>query len=164
MNVFARLAWPRRLLALLLIGAMVPAWSASLLPSSRPTTIDIRIDGVPSEMEDNIRAFLTLTRFAERTDVTDLQVRRLADRAVDEAADALRPFGFYAPTIRSRTTRDEPQWIVRLRVELGEPVRMRTVDVQIVGPGTSDDEFASVVRDSSLRVGTRLDHAAYEAL
>ena len=72
-----------------------------------------------------MRSYLTLTRYAQRDDLTDAQVRRLADRAVDEAADALRPFGYYAPIIRSRTSRDDPNWIVRLTIEPGEPVRMR---------------------------------------
>ena len=46
-------------------------------------------------------------------------MRRLADRAVDEAADALRPFGYYDPQVRSRTTRDGATWIVRLRIKPG---------------------------------------------
>ena len=58
-------------------------------------------------MADNVRAYLSLTRYVQRDDLTDGQVRRLADRAVDEAADALRPFGYYDPQVRSRTTRDD---------------------------------------------------------
>jgi translocation and assembly module TamA len=84
--------------------------------------IRIEVDGVEREVADNIRAFLTLTRYLDREDVTDAQVRRLADRAVDEAADAMRPFGYYEPVIRSRTSRDDTRWIVRLRVKPGEPV------------------------------------------
>ena len=44
-------------------------------------TIRIEVDGVDRAIADNIRGFLTLGRYAERTDVTDSQVRRLADRA-----------------------------------------------------------------------------------
>ena len=80
------------------------------------------------DIADNVRAYLTLTRYAERDDLTDAQVRRLADRAVDEAADALRPFGYYSPIIRSRTSRDDPHWIVRITIQPGEPVRMREVE------------------------------------
>src|SRR4051794_3190618 len=96
--------------------------------------IVVRIDGVTGDVEANVRSYLTLSRYATRDDLTDPQVRRLADRAVDEAADALRPFGFYSPKIRSRTSRDEPNWIVRLIIDPGPPIKMTTVDVQIVGP------------------------------
>ena len=126
--------------------------------------IDIVIEGVPNVIEENVRSYLTLTRYATRTDLTDPQVRQLAYRAVDEAADALRPYGYYAPTIRSRTSRDEPDWIVRLRIDPGVPVRMKTVDVQIVGPGAQDHELSAIPGESMLKPGTRLNHTTYEGL
>jgi translocation and assembly module TamA len=127
-------------------------------------SIEIDIAGVPDDIAANVRSYLTLTRYATREDLTDPQVRRLADRAVDEAADALRPFGYYAPQIRSRVTRDEPKWIVRLRITAGPPVVMRAVDVHIEGPGANDRELGKVRRGSGLQPGARLDHAAYESL
>jgi len=146
--------------ALLCIAIALPP-----LASAAPKAyIEIRVDGVPADMADNIRSYLTLSRYTERTDLTDKQVRRLADRAVDEATDALRPFGYYKPVIKSRTSYDEPNWIVRLKVQPGEPVRMKSVDVQIVGPGATDRELSNVPEASTLKTGTRLDHAAYESL
>jgi translocation and assembly module TamA len=139
------------------------AWTAPLLGNNKDR-VDIRIDGVPDEIADNVRSYLTLSRYVTRDDLTDPQVRRLADRAVDEAADALRPFGYYAPTIRSRTSRDDPRWIVRLRIDPGQPVTMRTVDVQIVGAGAKDKSLGKLQAASTLQPGSRLDHAAYEQL
>jgi len=126
----------------------------------------IRIDivGVNDAIADNVRGYLTLTRYAERDDLTDSQVRRLADRAVDEATDALRPFGYYDPAIRSRTTRDDPRWIVRLRIDPGKPVIMQAVQVQITGPGADEPALAAVAPTSSFKSGAQLDHAAYESL
>src|SRR5512139_3145201 len=144
-------------LAMALAGLPAPAWAAK-------DRIDIRIDGVSGDVADNVRSYLTLSRYAQRDDLNDAQVRRLADRAVDEAADALRPFGYYAPTIRSRTSRDDPRWIVRLRIDPGQPVTMRTVDVQIVGAGAKDKPLGRLRAESTLQPGSRLDHAAYEAL
>jgi translocation and assembly module TamA len=148
------LAW----LALL----VVPCATAAVL--GPPDTVRIEIDGVDRAMADNVRAYLSLTRYVQRTDLTDGQVRRLADRAVDEAADALRPFGYYEPQVRSRTTRDDNRWIVRLRIKPGEPVLMREVQVEIVGQGRTDPDIEQVAKSSPLRSGTRLDHAAYEKL
>jgi translocation and assembly module TamA len=154
---------PRRSLARLLLA--VVAWSiAGPLAAAPKEHIDVRIDGVTDEIEQNVRAYLTLARYATRDDLTDPQVRRLADRAVDEAADALRPFGFYSPKIRSRTSRDEPNWIVRLTIDPGPPVKMNEVDVKIVGPGAEDKDLRHVRDATTLRPGTRLDHSAYESL
>jgi translocation and assembly module TamA len=126
--------------------------------------IKIDIVGVSGAIADNVRGYLTLTRYAQRDDLTDAQVRRLADRAVDEAADALRPFGYYAPTVRSRTTRDDSRWIVRLKIEPGKPVIVQSVQVQITGAGADESALAAIAPASPLKPGARLDHAAYEAL
>jgi translocation and assembly module TamA len=126
--------------------------------------IRIEVDGVDRNIADNVRAYLTLSRYTQREDVTDAQVRRLADRAVDEAADALRPFGYYEAEVRSRTSRDEPNWVVRLKIRPGTPVRMRTVDVEIEGSGAGDSALREVIESSPLKVGGRLVHPDYDNL
>ena len=126
--------------------------------------IEIDIQGVDREIANNVRGFLTLARYTERDDLTDAQVRRLADRAVDEAADGLRPFGYYEPTIRSRTSRDDPRWIVRLKIQPGEPVRMDEVQVQLQGAGSNEPALLALAPASVLQPGKRLDHAAYDRL
>jgi translocation and assembly module TamA len=149
-------------LAPIVLTGMTLAWCA--LAHAASDRIDIRIDGVDDALETNVRSFLTLTRYVARDDLTDGQVRRLADRAVDEAADALRPFGYYSPTIRSKTTRDEPNWIVRLKITPGEPVKFTAVEVNLAGMGRDDPQFAAVIAASPIKPGARLDHAAYENL
>ena len=143
------------------IALLALAWCGVTPAADR---IRVEIDGVDRPIADNIRAFLTLGRYLRRDDLTDAQVRRLADRAVDEATDALRPFGYYAPSVRSRTTRDDENWIVRLFVVPGEPVRFQVVDVAITGPGDADTTLRSVIHNSTVKPGARLEHAAYERL
>jgi translocation and assembly module TamA len=144
-----------------LVAVLALAWTSAAGAAER---VRIEIDGVERAIADNVRGFLTLGRYAERGDLGDRQVRRLADRAVDEAADALRPFGFYEPTIRSRVSRDGERWIVRLRIRPGEPVLMEAVEVRISGPGSEHRALAAVAAESSLQPGTRLDHASYDRL
>lgn len=155
--------------------AGLAAWSLAcvlpLLPASAPAavlgpadTIRIEIDGVDSAMADNVRSYLSLSRYVQRQDLSDGQVRRLADRAVDEASDALRPFGYYDADVRSRTTRDDETWIVRLRIKPGEPVLLREVQVEVVGQGRDDDPIRAIVTGSPLKPGSRLEHAAYDKL
>ena len=111
-----------------------------LLPLTGHAADRIRseVDGVDRNIADNVRAYLTLSRYVQRDDLTDAQVRTLANRAVDEAADALRPFGYYEPEVRSRTSRDEPNWVVRLKIRPGTPVTMGAVDVAVEGAGADD--------------------------
>jgi translocation and assembly module TamA len=83
-----------RLLAWIALLALSSASAAVLGPQDK---VRIEVDGVDRAMADNVRSYLSLSRYTQRTDLTDGQVRRLADRAVDEAADALRPYGYYDP-------------------------------------------------------------------
>ena len=155
-----RSGWPTRIAAAGLAALALTAGAAT----HAAERIRIDIVGVDDAMADNVRGYLTLTRYAQRDDITDAQVRRLADRAVDEAADALRPFGYYDATVRSRTTRDDPRWIVRLRIDPGKPVLMESVQVRVTGPGADEPALAALAPASPLRPGARLDHAAYENL
>jgi len=143
------------------IAVLALAWAATGEAADR---IRINIVGVDDAVAENVRGYLTLTRYAQRDDLTDAQVRKLADRAVDEAADALRPFGYYEPVVKSRTSRDDPDWIVRLRIQPGEPVKMQTVQVQLSGAGSDQAALSGIAASSTLQPGTRLDHAAYEKL
>jgi translocation and assembly module TamA len=143
------------------IGLLALAWCTATPAADR---IRVEIEGVERAVADNVRAYLTLGRYLQRDDLTDPQVRRLADRAVDEATDALRPFGYYAPSVRSRTTRDDENWIVRLFIVPGEPVRYGTVDIVISGAGEEDTTLRSVIHDTPVRPGARLEHQAYERL
>ena len=148
------------------IAAAAAALLLALLPGAAGAaeTIRIVIEGVDRALADNVRSYLSLTRYAERTDLTDTQVRRLADRAVDEAADALRPFGYYDPQVRSRTVRDDATWIVRLRIKPGEPVLLAGVAIEVTGAGSEDGNLAQVIDASTVRSGARLDHPAWEKL
>ena len=158
------LSAPRRLTRLLCLVVALGCTGAAHGAPRPKERIELDISGVPDDIAENVRAYLTLTRYSTREDLTDPQVRRLADRAVDEATDALRPYGFYSPRVRSRTTLDEPNWIVRLRIDPGQPVHMKTVDVVVEGPGAKDRELRAIAGNSTLKPGARLDHAAYEAL
>ena len=144
-----------------LVALLVFVWCGVASAADR---IRIEIEGVNRPMADNVRSYLTLSRYVQRSDLTDPQVRRLADRAVDEATDALRPYGYYAPSVRSRTTREDENWIVRLFIVLGEPVRFKVVDVSLSGPGEDDTTLRSVIHNSTVKPGARLEHTAYERL
>lgn len=144
-----------------LVALLGLAWCGATLAADR---IRIEIEGVDRAIAANVRTYLTLGRYVQRDDLTDPQVRRLADRAVDEATDALRPYGYYAPSVRSRTTRDDGDWIVRLFIVPGEPVRLQVVDIAISGQGKDDTTLRSVIHNSTVKPGARLEHTAYERL
>jgi translocation and assembly module TamA len=123
----------------------------------------LRIDGVSGALEDNIRALLTLDDAP--CDVPDWRLRRLRRQADGEIRAALEAYGYYEPVIAiDPPERDGRCWRSVARVEPGEPVRLRSVDVTIDGVATDDPRFRELLRNRSLVPGDVLNHARYEAL
>jgi translocation and assembly module TamA len=127
--------------------------------------IDIEIGGVDGAMRRNVLALLSLERYKTRDDLDEALIERLQERAEREAASALRPFGYYEPTVTSSVERvGEGRWRARLRIDPGPPVILEQVEVGVTGPGGEDPVFREVLAATPLRKGMRLDHAAYDTL
>ena len=125
--------------------------------------IDIQINGVDGALRQNVLVFLSLERYRTRDDLDEALVERLQERAEREAAAALRPFGFYAATVKSRVERiREGEWRARIDVDPGRPVMLTEVIVQVIGPGLEHPAFRDIVGSPRLRIGERVDHATYD--
>jgi translocation and assembly module TamA len=135
-----------------------------LLPLAAGATIKIEIQDVPQQMEDNIRAFLSLTRYAERTDITQDTMGRLLRRVVPETRAALEPLGYYEPKVDYGTERKGDDWTVIIFVEPGRPVRISETTIDIVGPGRDEPTLRGILAADELKPGLRLNHGTYETV
>ncbi len=125
-------------------------------------SVEIDIDGLEDELRDAALASLDLRRFAER-EITPTQVRRLFDRGDEQIKEALQPYGYYDATVEGELTEKEPDaFFANFRVELGDPVLVRSSDVRIVGDATELPEVRGALEAFEPRIGEPLDHAAYE--
>jgi translocation and assembly module TamA len=149
-----RSAAARRLLLL----AVIAGASASALAAD----IAVEVRGVDGPLRDNVLAFLSLNRFSGAAGLDQDMVDRLARRAEREAAQALRPFGYYAPEVRVETESGGGGWKATVTIEPGEPVVLIGADVRIEGPGRDEPFFRDLLRAPPLVPGQRLSHAAYE--
>ena len=79
----------------------------ALLPvAAAQADIEIVIPDVIEPVQNNIRAFLSLTRYAERDDVTQETMSRLQRRIVSETRAALEPLGYYEPEVTYETVHE----------------------------------------------------------
>lgn len=128
--------------------------------------VEVAIEGVDEEVERNLLVYLSLQRYRERDDLSAETIERLHERVPHEVRQALRPFGFYAPTLQSDIQRLENgrDWRVHLRIDPGAPVIMQEVTAEVTGPGAGEPMFRALIADAELKPGRRLSHAAYEKL
>lgn len=135
----------------------------TLLPlSAAQSAIEIVIPDMTEPVQNNIRAFLSLTRYAERDDVTQEIMSRLQRRIVSETRAALEPLGYYEPEVTYETAHEGDKWRVTLHVKPGRPVRLSEVSVTAAGPGAHDRAIEEVIEAEDLKPGLRLNHGTYE--
>ena len=149
---------------LLLQTALAATWLAATAAVAAATTpvIDVRIAGVEGPIRDNVAAFLSLKRYAEAADLEQDRVDRLMLRARQEAADALKPFGYYEAEVIVTVTPDEKGWKAVVAIVPGEPVILSTAEISVTGPGEDEPFLAEVLATTRLAIGKQLSHSDYD--
>lgn len=131
--------------------------------------IAIEISGVEPQLEKNVRAFLSMTRYETRDDVSEEVMSRLQRRIPTEVRTALEPLGFYSATAtysaaQQSNAKHIVQWKVQIAIDPGRAVRLSEVIVQVHGPGAMDQTLQGIIAREDLHPGARLDHGVYESV
>jgi translocation and assembly module TamA len=130
--------------------------------------ISVEVRGLGEDERANVMAYLSFERYKNSDDLSAEFVERLQERSEREVRAALRPFGYYEPTITSAVKREgngaEQNYHVTLNVTAGKPVVVENVNVKITGPGADDPVFTNITNNPPIRPGDRLNHSSYEAL
>lgn len=127
--------------------------------------LNVSIVGIEGLLRQNVQLFLSLERYKNRDDLDSALFERLVERVDQEVAGALRPFGYYEPTVETTVSPGNGNdRRVTIRVAPGPPVLMTDVQVKIDGVGADEPSFQRIARADALRPGQRLSHAAYDAI
>jgi translocation and assembly module TamA len=138
------------LLVLLVLAA--PAWAGR---------ISLQVEGIDGPLRDAVRESVEVSHYAER-DVSAAQARRLYERAADQARNALEPYGYYDVEVQGELQEAGTNWNALLRIALGEPVRVTTLDIRIDGDAEGQRPVRLALAGFAPAKGQPLDHALYE--
>jgi translocation and assembly module TamA len=131
-----------------------------LLPASAlAIDLTVRIEGVERKLEDNVRAYLSVEQEKAQKGLTASRLRLLHKRAADEIRQALRPFGYFEPTIESSLEEYKDQYEVLYKIDAGRQVVLEEVDFQVIGEGARE---ALLNARFPLAEGKGLDLPVYE--
>ncbi len=116
----------------------------ALHASSHADAIQYEIRGVSETLAENVRSHVQAFRIGRSSELSGRDEERILDDAVQKARVALRPYGYYAPTIDAhvRSARGEQQVVV-VDIAPGAPVLVESAAVEIIGDGAKH----SVLRD-----------------
>ncbi|MGH8303973.1 MAG: autotransporter assembly complex protein TamA, partial [Steroidobacteraceae bacterium] len=127
--------------------------------------VAITIRGVSDPLRSNVLAYLSFARYQRTKNLSADTADRLESRIGREVRSALRPFGYFQPTVHSSVTpAGSGDWQVTIAINPGTPVILRSVSVQVLGPGAKTSRFQRITSNLPLHAGSRLDEAAYEAV
>jgi translocation and assembly module TamA len=135
---------------LVFFGALGTAWA------------DIELVGLSEELEGDVLTALSLDDEPCRS--VDFRIRSLYQRAPATIHDVLEAYGYYAAAIDHELQFENDCWSARFEIDLGTPITLRNVDLQIAGDPQSDTEFSRAVNASGLVPGRQLVHAEYERI
>ncbi|WP_150912821.1 autotransporter assembly complex protein TamA [Marinobacter halotolerans] len=123
--------------------------------------VTVEVKGDYPQLQDNAQAFL---RDVDGRSPDGL--RRYVSTARSQVSTALKALGYYNPDIEWEIIRpdgDDALAQLKLTVEPGEPVLVRSRTVEINGPG-SDDPALTANLPERPTVGNVLDHGQYSSL
>ena len=128
--------------------------------------VEVEVHGVDEPIRANVLTYLSFERYKNSDDLSQEFVDRLQERSEREVRLALRPFGYYDPTVKTEVHREASteNYRVIVTVTPGEPVVVRTVDVHVTGAGASDRHFTNITDDLPIKPKDTLSHSAYESL
>ena len=128
--------------------------------------IEIDIRGLSEEeIRANVLVYLSFERYRTSDSLSDDTVDRLHNRVEREVRAALKPFGYYDPTVHSKLDKHGAKdWRVTIDIDPGQPIVMEDISVKVRGPGANDPLFASITTKPPLHRGDRLSHAAYDGI
>jgi translocation and assembly module TamA len=121
---------------------------------------DVIFSGLETGQEANVRALMPLA--STGCDSAPWRIERLfrdADKNVRMAVEAL---GYYDISIAKTLIRSDDCWRASFEIVVGEPVRLRQVDVLIEGAAADDSAFQSRLSANRPVPGEILNHGRYD--
>ena len=121
------------------------------------TTLKFSVVGIEGEQKKNVLAYLGAAP------ESDENRRNFVVSARDKVESALQALGYYQPEIEIDLQRTEPKWRLSIVVNAGEPVRVRDINIQILGAAANDDYFTRLTSDTGFSSGDVLHHGRFES-
>lgn len=119
--------------------------------------LEVTLTGLEGEPEKNVLAYLGAAPETEQDRLNFVVSAR------GKVSDGLKVLGYYQPDIDIEVIRTDPVWQLEITVDQGEPVRIRDVQIQILGEAASDPEFVQLLSDVEIVHGDILHHGQFES-
>ena len=133
-------------------------------PVAQAASVVVEIEGVTDALLENVRNTLSIVQYKDDANLSRPWVQRLHGKAEEEIRSALKPYGYYRPTVEKTLSRRDDGWTATYRIDPGVPVPIRSADVQLFGAGAGEADFQKLVKARPLSAGAPLNQLHYDSL
>ena len=134
-----------------------------VLPVAAVGDVRYVVNGLDETLTANVLSHVDTIQLGAQARIRPRDYDRVIDKAVSDARAALRPFGFYAPEISARIIpQDGDNATLELTIDTGQPVRVASADVRVLGPGSEYRRFRSWLNAWTLTEGSVLNQVTWE--
>ncbi len=133
------------------------------IPSYVNADLVIEVSGVNNGLKTVLLNNLSIYRQRDNEKLTDTSIRALYLRADDEIVNSLRANGYYQPEIEQSLEQVEENWTARFNVNPGEPVLVKSIELNIISDEPDADFISRLKSLFPLKTGDRLIHGQYES-
>jgi translocation and assembly module TamA len=128
-----------------------------------PANVEIQVVGVKGALKDNVVAALSLpSGIVREGKVYQRWLLRFVDQVPELVETALQPFGYYRSEIKAELKEQDDSYLVNVEIKTAAPVRVRYLDLWLVGAGVEEKELQKEKRFFPQQSRDVLHHETYE--
>jgi len=121
---------------------------------------DVVLSGMEADQEANARAMMPLA--SASCDAARWRIERLFRDADKNVRTALEALGYYEITIAKTLTWSDACWQASFEIVVGDPVRLRQVEINLDGAAAQDLAFQTRISANRPAPGEILNHGRYD--
>ena len=135
----------------------------ALTINSPATAVDVKVDGISGALKDNVEVIPALLALQLNSSISPFRLQAIRDQIQTQAADALKPFGYYQANIQVDLQQgvSEDDWTIEINIDQGQAVKIDQLDLQLSGPGREQPELQQWYNNWPLKIGQILNQLDY---
>ena len=128
--------------------------------------LEVEIKGVNTTLTENIRQFLSIEQQKNQQLFSTSRMHHLHKKATAEILNALKPFGYYRPKIKTQLLENSPNdWRAIYSIEPGRQLQIGVLDFNVSGEMKYDTALKKHKQQMAiLQPGAAFDHRQYQDL
>jgi translocation and assembly module TamA len=133
-------------------------------PACLADDLSIHVSGLKDPELSEVSTRVTAFGVTSTSRLSPRRLQKITEKAEREAANALRPFGYYQASVSAiLSTETENSWRLELAIDPGPPLVVIASTIEISGEGAKLPELIQWKKNWPLDVGKRLDQTRWDA-